>query len=193
MVSDTSWPDYKRIPGLEMQGYAQMAEPPARVFIQAGAGGVAAAVAAHLHQVLGDRRPFLVVAGPARAACVLAAAQAGRVGRISTEEPTVMAMLACGETSPVAWRVLARLADGFMAVGEADAVEAMRRLARPSRGDLSVVAGQSGGAGLLHATRDPDLSAEPGLDARARVLLFNTEGATDPARYRELVGLAPPG
>jgi diaminopropionate ammonia-lyase len=76
-------------------------------------------------------------------------------------------------------------------VDEADAVEAMRRLAKPDGGDPAVVAGESGGAGLaglLRSTGDPGLRAALGLDEEARVLLFVTEGATDPARYRELVG-----
>ena len=30
-----------------------------------------------------------------------------------------------------------------------------------------------------------------GLDAGSRVLVINTEGATDPGRYAELVGMAP--
>lgn len=199
VVSDTSWPGYERIPAWVMQGYtqmvgealAQMADVPTHVFIQAGVGGVAAAVAAYGALLFGERRPKVVVVEPARAACVLAAAKAGHVLRIPHGQPTVMAMLECCETSRIAWRVLARCADGFMAVDEEDAVQAMRRLARPASGDPAVVAGESGGAGLaglVRAVSDPALRTKLRLDRSARVLLFNTEGATDPARYRELLG-----
>jgi diaminopropionate ammonia-lyase len=199
VVSDTSWPGYERIPGLVMQGYTaivrealrQLAAPPTHVFVQAGVGGIAAAVAAHLAIVLGERRPVVVVVEPSRAACVLATARAGHPVRIAHGEPTVMAMLECCEASLVAWRVLSRIADGFMTVEDADAVTVMNRLARPAGSDPVIVAGESGGAGmagLMHAAADRDLRAKLGLGPASRVFVINTEGATDPQRYAELVG-----
>jgi diaminopropionate ammonia-lyase len=168
VVSDTSWPGYERIPGLVMQGYTamvretlrQLPEPPTHVFVQAGVGGVAAAVAGHLSLVLGDRRPTFVVVDP----------------------------------SLVAWRVLSRVADAFMTVDEADAVAVMNRLARPHGNDLAIVAGESGGAGLaglIRAATSPDIRAALQLTDASRVFVINTEGATDPERYAELVGMTP--
>lgn len=101
-----------------------------------------------------------------------------------------MAMLECYEPSPVAWRVLSRVADAFMTVEDEDAVAVMNRLARPSGGDPAVVSGESGGAGLaglIRAAASTAARAALGLGARSRVLLVNSEGATDPGRYRELV------
>jgi diaminopropionate ammonia-lyase len=200
VVSDTSWPGYERIPGLVMQGYTaivrealrQLPQPPTHVFVQAGVGGIAAAVAGHLAIVLGDARPTFIVVEPARAACVAAAAQAGRVVKVAHDQPTVMAMLECYEASPVAWRVLARVADAFMTVDEDEAVAMIRRLARPAGGDPAIVSGESGGvglAGLIRAVTDNKVAL--GLDGRSRVLVINTEGATDPHRYAELVGQSP--
>jgi diaminopropionate ammonia-lyase len=77
-------------------------------------------------------------------------------------------------------------ADAFMAIGDAAISPAMRSLAA-----LGVVGGESGVAGLAGleiAARDPAMRATLGLDATSRVLLFGTEGATDPALYAELVG-----
>lgn len=200
VVSDTSWPGYERIPGLVMQGYTaivrealrQLPQPPTHVFVQAGVGGIAAALAGHLAIVLGDARPTFIVVEPARAACVVAAAQAGRVVKVEHDQPTVMAMLECYEASAVAWRVLARVADAFMTVDEDEAVAVMRRLARPTGGDPVIVSGESGGVGLAGLIRAvADNSAALGLDGQSRVLLINTEGATDPHRYAELVGQSP--
>ncbi|MER9301771.1 diaminopropionate ammonia-lyase [Mesorhizobium sp. M0293] len=200
VVSDTSWPGYEHIPGLVMQGYTaivrealrQLPRAPTHVFVQAGVGGIAAALAGHLAIVLGDARPTLIVVEPARAACVFAAAQVGRPVKIAHGRPTVMAMLECYEASPVAWRVLARVADAFMTVGEDDAIAVMRRLARPSAGDPVIVAGESGGVGLAGLIRAvADNHADLGLDGKSRVLVINTEGATDPHRYAELVGMSP--
>ena len=202
VVSDTSWPGYERIPGLVMQGYTAIVRealhripaPPTHVFVQAGVGGVAAAIAGHLALVLGDRRPVFTVVDPARAACLYESAKAGHPVKVAHGEPTVMAMLECHEPSPVAWRVLARAADAFMTVDEADAIAVMNRLARPVGADPAIVAGESGGvglAGLICAVAIPDVRARLGLDAASRVFVVNTEGATDPERYQELVGMSP--
>jgi len=201
-VSDTSWEGYERIPGLVMQGYTaiicealkQLPESPTHVFVQAGVGGIAAAIAAHLSLLLGENRPIFTVVDPARAACLFESARAGRPTKIAHGAPTVMAMLECYDPSPLAWRVLARSADAFMTVEDAVAVEAMNRLARPAGSDPAIVAGESGAAGfagLLAALRDPEARAALKLDASSRVFAVVTEGATDPERYAELVGLTP--
>lgn len=202
VVSDTSWPGYERIPGLVMQGYTamvrealrQLPEPPTHVFVQAGVGGVAAAVAGHLALVLGAQRPTFIVVDPARAACLFETARAGHPIKIDHGEPTVMAMLECYEPSLVAWRVLSRVADAFMTVDEEDAVAVMNRLARPAGNDPAIIAGESGGAGLaglIRAATDPEIRAALHLDEASRVFIINTEGATDPVRYAELVGMRP--
>ncbi|TPI82509.1 diaminopropionate ammonia-lyase [Mesorhizobium sp. B2-8-9] len=202
VVSDTSWPGYERIPGLVMQGYTvivrealkRLPEPPTHVFLQAGVGGFAAAVGGHLAIMLGEDRPKAIVVEPARAACVYETAKAGRPVTIAHSKPTVMAMLECYEPSLVAWRVLSRIGDAFMTVDEEDAVAVMNRLARPAGNDPAIVSGESGGAGLaglIRAAADKTMRAALGLDGNSRVLIINSEGATDPGRYAELVGMAP--
>jgi diaminopropionate ammonia-lyase len=198
IVSDTSWPGYERIPLMVMQGYTvtvgealrQIREPPTHVFVQAGVGGLAAAAAAHLALVLKDARPTFVVVEPSRAACLMQSARIGHAIKVEAGERTVMAMLECYDPSLVAWRVLARAADAFMAVEDEDAVAVMNRLARPSGADPAIVSGESGGAGLaglIRAAGSEAARAALGLDARSRALLVNSEGATDLGRYRELV------
>lgn len=202
IVSDTSWPGYERIPGLVMQGYTalvrealrQMPERPTHIFVQSGVGGIAAAVAGFMAAEFGGNRPKFIVVDPARAACLFESAKAGHAVRIAHGEPTVMAMLECYEPSLVAWRILSRVADGFMTVDDADAVSAMKALATPLKGDPAIVAGESGCVGLaalIKATSDPAIKAALGLDEGSRVFLINTEGATDPEKYGELVGATP--
>lgn len=202
VVSDTSWPGYERIPGLVMQGYtamlreavAALPQAPTHVFMQAGVGGLAAAVAGYFDIVFGNARPRFVVVEPDRAACLFASARAGRLVKVDHDERTIMAMLECYEPSLVAWRILARKADAFMTVSEEEAAETMRSLARPVAGDPAIVAGESGGAGLagfLNAMKDSEKRAALGLDANSRIFVINTEGATDQARYEEIVGRAP--
>jgi diaminopropionate ammonia-lyase len=194
VVSDTSWAGYTTVPVDVMQGYRLMAEEaasqwagaaPTHVFIQGGVGGVAAAVSVQLRQQWRPA-PRLVVVEPDKAACLLASAELGVPTAIPGDLDTVMAGLACGEPSLLAWQELARGASAFMAVPDAAAVECMRFLA-----GLGIVSGESGVAGLaalLLAAGDPAAREMLGLGPESRVLLFSTEGATDPELYERLVG-----
>ncbi len=197
VVSDTSWPGYTEVPRDIMQGYRVMAEealdqwpgpPPTHVFIQGGVGGVAAAVSVSVRTRL-DPAPSLVVVEPERAACLLASAAAGGTPTPATGDlDTIMAGLACGEPSLIAWQELDRAAAAFLAVPDAAAVGAMRRLAR--EGIVSGESGAAGLAGLLLAAEDPAARTALALGPDSRVLVFSTEGATDPALYARLVGTA---
>jgi diaminopropionate ammonia-lyase len=196
VVSDTSWPGYTEIPREIMHGYRLMADeaadqwdgaPPTHVFIQGGVGGVAAAVSVQLRTRFRPA-PALIVVEPDRAACLLASAELGEPTAIPGDLDTLMAGLACGEPSLIAWQELDRAATAFMAIPDEAAVACMRLLA-----DRGVVAGESGGAGLagfLLAAGDRAARDVLGLDSSSRVLLFGTEGATDPVLYEKLVGRA---
>lgn len=199
LVSDTAQPGHERVPGIVMQGYstivdealAQLAVPPTHLFVQAGVGGLAAALAGRFVATLGARRPRIIIVEPARSACLLESAKANAPIRIAAGEPTIMAMLECYEPSFSAWRILSRTADAFMTVEEEDAKAIMRRLARPPAGETLIVSGESGGvglAGLLRAATDEAGRAALGLNQESRILTINTEGATDLALYQMLVG-----
>ncbi len=193
VISDTSYPGYTTVPVDVMQGYRVMADEaleqwqgaaPTHCFMQGGVGGAAAAVSVQLRGRVVPR-PMFIVAEPDRAACLLASAEAGEPVAIPGDLDTLMAGLACGEPSILAWQELARAADAFMAVPDEAAVECMRLLARQG-----IVAGESGVAGLaalLLAAADPAARAALNLGPESRVLLFSTEGATDPALYKRLV------
>jgi len=78
-----------------------------------------------------------------------------------------------------------------MTITDEAAAEAMRLLADATFGDEPVVAGESAVAGLaalMLMAEDPGCRASLGLSADSTVLLFGTEGATDPAMYRHIVG-----
>jgi len=201
VVSDTSYPGYRDIPLDVMHGYGVMAaevarkmpggEPPTHVFAQAGVGALAAAVCASFWLHWGERRPRFVVVEPLHADCVYRSLEAGRPVVVGGTLDTVMAGLACGEVSELAWEILHGGANVAVALDDAYALEAMKLLANPLAGDPAIVAGETGGAGLgaLLAARDhPDIRAVLELDERSRVLLLGSEGDTDPAIYREVVG-----
>ncbi|MFN3673326.1 MAG: diaminopropionate ammonia-lyase [Bosea sp. (in: a-proteobacteria)] len=193
IVSDTSWPGYEEVPKDVMQGYAVLAmeaeaqgAKPTHVFVQGGVGGLAAGVLSYRWEKLGAQRPILVVVEPETAACLFESARAGAVTTVGGDLDTIMAGLACGEPSILAWRILDQGADAFMTITDRAAADAMRTLA-----ELGVVGGESGVAGLaglIKAAGDPRLRQALKLDAASRVLCYGTEGATDPEVYRSIVG-----
>jgi len=194
VISDTSWPGYTEIPRAIMQGYRLMADealeqwhgdPPTHVFIQGGVGGTAAAVSVHIRTRC-KPAPALIVVEPDKAACLLASAEVGEPTAVPGKLETVMAGLACGEPSLIAWQELERAATAFLAIPDDAAIASMRLLA-----DYHIASGESGAAGLagfLLAASDPVARETLGLGPESRVLLFSTEGATDPLRYGWLVG-----
>ncbi|QXH45005.1 diaminopropionate ammonia-lyase [Pseudomonas xanthosomatis] len=198
VVSDTSYDGYETIPRDVMQGYGTIAaevleanaQPFTHVFLQGGVGGLAAGIASYLWEQSGEQRPVLVMVEPEQADCLYQSAIAGKAATATGSVDSVMAGLACGETSPLAWRFLQPSVDFFMTIHDYEAVDAMRRLARGSERDIPMVAGESAVAGLAGLARlvgSPELAAQVGLDGQSRVLLISTEGATAPGVYAELV------
>lgn len=203
VISDTSYPGYMDVPRDVMQGYQLMVDEavgqlsaggsawPTHVFVQAGVGGFAAAVCAYFWERDAARRPTFVVVEPTRADCLMQSARRGEVTAVTGELDTLMAGLACGEVSLLAWDILDHGADAFCALDDEAAVAAMRLLAHPLAGDPAVVGGESAVAGLaaaLAAAQDASVRDALGLGPDSRVLLFGSEGDTDPQLYTRLVG-----
>jgi diaminopropionate ammonia-lyase len=104
---------------------------------------------------------------------------------------TVMAGLACGEVSPVAWDILKHGINHYATLSDARALEAMRIFAKPNGNDPKIVSGETGstGLGLLLAAKENAAAWQAlGLNAQSRVLLIGSEGDTDPVIYKEIVG-----
>ncbi|MGJ3699458.1 diaminopropionate ammonia-lyase [Variovorax sp. AFSI2.2] len=202
VVSDTSYEGYETVPRDVMQGYGTIVDELleqeggsaqfTHVILQGGVGGLAAGIASYLWEAFGAARPALVVVEPRQADCLLQSAMRGRPSRATGSVDSVMAGLACGETSPLAWRFLEGTIDGFLTIEDHQAVEAMRRMARGSREDIPIVSGESGAAGvaaLCELAQSAMLRARTSINAKSRILLINTEGATAPSVYRELAGI----
>jgi diaminopropionate ammonia-lyase len=165
--------------------------PPTHVIVQAGVGAFAASVCAVFWLMWGDKRPNFIVVEPDNAACLLASAQAGELVTIQGDLDTVMAGLACGEVSPVAWEILSTGVDAFTTVSDHYALEGMKILANPSKDDIAIVSGETGTTGLallLAAKNDASLADALKLNSLSRVLILGSEGDTDPDIYYRVVG-----
>lgn len=206
MVQDTAWEGYEQIPAWIMQGYLTLAAEileqmqtasirPTHCFLQAGVGSFAAAVAAFLVAAMGSDAPRIIIVEPHAANCFYQSALAGdgKARAVGGSLQTLMAGLACGEPSTLAWSILKDYTTAFMSCPDYMAANGMRMLAAPIEGDQPIVSGESGaaGAGALHWLMCHPAAADQrealGLSAEASVLLISTEGDTVPHIYRSIV------
>lgn len=201
IVSDTSYEGYMDVPKDVMQGYTVMADEafsqlpegtvPTHIFVQGGVGGLAAAVVAQAWQRYRAQRPVCVVVEPEKADCLYKSAEAGYPVTVEGDLDTLMAGLACGEVSLLAWEILEAAVSHFMTVSDESAIDCMRLLAGSELcAAHEIIAGESavaGLSGLLLASQDEGARRTLGLDENSCVLLIGSEGATDPQLYHELV------
>jgi diaminopropionate ammonia-lyase len=206
IISDTSWEGYEEIPTWIMQGYgtlfseaqeqlaAQGLVKPTHLFVQAGVGALAASGIALYHRLLGAEAPLCVVVEPSEAACLLHSARAGDGAPHSFPGPleTIMAGLACGDPSPLAWRLLWDCADAFVASPDYVAAKGMRVFGVPLDGDPPVISGESGAVTLgalmfiMEHAEGRALREALCLGPDSQVLLINSEINTDPDYFRRV-------
>ena len=207
IVQDTAWEGYEEIPSWIMEGYGTMAmeageqlkeagdERPTHVFVQAGVGSLAGAVVGYFANLYADNPPIFVVVEAQAADCLYQGAKAGdgAIRTVGGDMETIMAGLACGEPNTISWDILKNHVKVFISLPDWAAAQGMRMLAAPIKGDAPITSGESGAApfGALAAIMTmeeyADLKAAIGLDETSRVLVFSTEGDTDPERYKNIV------
>jgi len=207
LVQDTAWEGYEEIPTWIMQGYCTLidealeqikeseAEYPTHVFLQAGVGSFAASMLGYLLAKFDGNRPVTIIVEPEGAACIYKSAEVGdgHPHAVTGDLATIMAGLACGEPSTVAWKILRDYADMYISCSDAVSAKAMRMLGNPLNGDPKVVSGESGavGLGVLSLIRQEpslqDIAEKLQLNNHSRILIINTEGDTDFQGYRDIV------
>ncbi|WP_297710326.1 diaminopropionate ammonia-lyase [Dysosmobacter sp.] len=203
VVQDTAWAGYEEIPAWIMQGYGTMANEaaeqlrqlevnrPTHVFVQAGVGSLAGAVVGYFTNLYPNNPPKFVVMEAKAADCLYRGAVAGdgdpRI--VDGDLTTIMAGLACGEPNILSWDILRNHVSAFVSCPDWVSARGMRMLGMPVKGDPSVVSGESGavGMGLISAIMEDDtyrdLREHLELDRFSQVLMFSTEGDTDPEKY----------
>ncbi len=203
VIQDTAWEGYEKIPSWIMQGYATMAdeaneqfgERPTHVFVQAGVGSLAGAMVGYFANKYKENPPIMVVVEAEAAACLYKGAVAGDgdIRIVDGDMETIMAGLACGEPNITSWDILKNHVHCFIAAEDIVAARGMRMLNAPLKGDVQVLSGESGAApfGVLATIMLDDhyreLREKLSLHADSKVLLFSTEGDTDPERWRNII------
>jgi len=206
VVQDTAWEGYEEIPSWIMQGYGTMAVEadnqlkaydavPTHIFVQAGVGSLAGAVQGYYCAKCAEQKkePIVIIVEPHAANCLFKSAEAKDYRVVDGNLKTIMAGLACGEPNTISWELLKNHSAFFASCPEWAAVRGMRVLSSPLEGDARVVSGESGavGAGLFTTLMlDDDYQVfrdQLGLQEDSVVLLFSTEGNTDPEVYLNIV------
>ncbi|GAA0181699.1 diaminopropionate ammonia-lyase [Clostridium sediminicola] len=207
MVQDTAWDGYEEIPSWIMQGYGTMAmeageqlkgygcERPTHIFVQAGVGSLAGAVQGYFANLYPDNCPTTVIVEANKADCLYksAVAQDGDIRIVDGDMQTIMAGLACGEPNTISFDILKNNSSFFVSCPDYVAAKGMRMLGAPLKWDPQVVSGESGAVSMgllaliMQDARLKELKEELKLDANSRVLMFSTEGDTDPENYRRVV------
>jgi diaminopropionate ammonia-lyase len=206
MIQDTAWEGYEEIPLWIMQGYMTMCKEAleqmieigveaTHVFVQAGVGALAASVVACISNKYRQNPPRFIIMEPNNAACVFASAVAGddKPRAVTGDLETIMAGLACGEVNTFGWPILRDRPSCYIRCDNYVAANGIRILANPIGGDRVVEAGESGSVGIgvieLLTTHSAftEIKEKLGIGPDSKLLFFNTEGATDPKNYQEIL------
>jgi diaminopropionate ammonia-lyase len=202
LLQDTSWEGYEKVPRHIMQGYSTLITEslgrgqmnlPTHVFAQAGVGSFAAAMLASLTSLARGTAPKFIVVEPEGAPCLFESIKKRERVRIEGDLATIMAGLSCGEPSLMGWEILKSGASAFLKCADEVARRGMKVLGNPLAGDPCIVSGESGavtlGALFEIMTDKANRKTRKDLDLNSdsSVLLFSTEGDTDPEVYRDIV------
>jgi len=185
-----------------MQGYFTLVteylkqEPkiwPTHVLVQAGVGSLPAAILAHLCNLSDKPMPKFIVVEAQGAPCLYESIRMDKLIRVEGDLPTIMAGLACGKPSLIAWDILKSAASAFIACSDDIARRGMRVMGNPLTGDQCITSGESGSVTLgavfeILSNQDfGKIKQQLNLNEDSIVLLFSTEGDTDPEVYRDIV------
>ena len=203
LVQDTAWPGYEQIPQWIMEGYCtmglealeQLDDVPTHIFLQAGVGSMAGAMAGLFTAAFGEQKPIITIVEPNKADCLFRTARAddGKLRFVTGDMDTIMAGLACGEPCSIAWDVLKICADHFISCPDAAAARGMRILGNPAGKDKRITSGESGASAfgcaacILTDTNLVWIKEKLGLDENSRLLFISTEGDTDRENYKKIV------
>ena len=205
LVQDTAWDGYEQIPTWISQGYMTMADEaidqavdaseglPTHVMLQAGVGAMAGGVLGYLVDRLGAENIKTIIGEPSVADCIYRSGNAGEMVNVTGDLSSIMAGLACGEPNPITWPILRDSSHSFISAEDNIAALGMRILGNPLQGDNYIISGESGALSMgilyqLMTTESGKIEAEKiGLNKDAVVMIFSTEGDTNPTRYRRIV------
>ena len=198
IVQDVAWEDYKLVPKLTMAGYSVMMkeisdqindQKISHVILQAGVGGMAAAMVAGIAHYL-ENVPKIIVVEPQSAACVLESIRSSKIKKISISKESLMGGMSCDEVSLLPWEILKNSVDYCVTVSDDYISKTIKSLANCKFGEEKIVGGECSTPGiisLIGLNNDEKVKNQIELDGNSNVLLFGCEGDADENLYQELL------
>jgi len=198
IVQDVAWEDYKLVPKLTMAGYSVMMkeiseqiknEKISHVILQAGVGGMAAAMVAGIARYL-DYIPQIIVVEPDSAACVLESINKGKIEKISIEKESIMGGMSCGEVSLVPWEILKNSVHFCVTVSDDYISKTVKYLANKEFSNDKIIGGECSTPGIVSLAglnNDDETRKKINLNKNSNVLLFGCEGDADEELYQKLL------
>ena len=198
IVQDVAWEDYKLVPKLTMAGYSVMMketseqiknEKISHVILQAGVGGMAAAMVAGIARYL-DYIPQIIVVEPDSAACVLESINKGKIEKISIEKESIMGGMSCGEVSLVPWEILKNSVHFCVTVSDDYISKTVKYLANKEFSNEKIIGGECSTPGIVSLAglnNDYETRKKINLNENSNVLIFGCEGDADEELYKKLL------
>ena len=198
IVQDVAWEDYKLVPKLTMAGYSVMMketseqiknEKISHVILQAGVGGMAAAMVAGIARYL-DYIPQFIVVEPDSAACVLESINKGKIEKISIEKESIMGGMSCGEVSLVPWEILKNSVHFCVTVSDDYISKTVKYLANKEFSNEKIIGGECSTPGIVSLAglnNDYETRKKVNLNENSNVLIFGCEGDADEELYKKLL------
>ena len=198
IVQDVAWKDYMVVPKFTMAGYTVMMKEIvtqidqkkiSHIILQAGVGGMAAAMIAGIARYL-ENIPITIVIEPDSAACVLESIKTGKIEKIDIKRESLMGGMSCGEVSLVPWEILKNSVRYCISLPDDDIAKTMRLLGNASFSDEKIIAGENSAPGvisLIASCEDEKTREKLRLDKDSNILLIGCEGDTDQAMYQKLI------
>ena len=198
IVQDVSWEGYKEVPKLIMAGYAIMIKEIVdeidnnsitHVFLQAGVGGMAAAMIAGFAKFSTNIPKFIIVE-PENANCVFKSIENNKPTTVNITKETIMGGMSCGDVSTVAWEILKNSVNHSLTISDDAISTVVALLANAKLSDEKIIAGECAVPGiiaLIGLFKNKDYLNKLELNSNSRVLLFGCEGLTDNEMYQKLL------
>jgi len=198
IVQDVAWRDYKLVPKLTMAGYSVMMkeiseqinkQQVSHVILQAGVGGMAAAMVAGIARYL-NNVPKIIVTEPESAACVLESIKAGKIEKITIKKESLMGGMSCDEVSLVPWEILKNSVSHCVTVSDNYIAKIIKSLANCEFSDEKIVGGECSTPGIISLVglcNDVEIKKKINLNKESNVLLFGCEGDADEELYQKLL------
>ena len=198
IVQDVAWQDYKLVPKLTMAGYSVMmkeiseqinSQQISHVILQAGVGGLAAAMVAGIARYL-NHVPQVIIVEPESAACVLESIKVGKIEKISIKKESLMGGMSCDEVSLVPWEILKNSINHCVTVSDNYISKTVKLLANSELSDEKIVGGECSTPGIISLVglnNDAEIRKEISLNENSNVLLFGCEGDADEELYKKLL------